>query len=708
MGERINMFTNDSFNGKGFSAESSKQKKWVMPVESFPRYMRTTDNDWAKDFYCDRVWIERKGDEYTLKWIVRAYKPTKVQRPAMKVFSKTYPYTADGWFNGYMRWAQIPMRGKDWQKEVQEKLGSFVGKRAESHAYSYAYNEGHSDSRKKKEYRPNLATPRQEGDFKRILKQKAESFGADANNCQHEFCDTLDFIEGTQDNNTVQVQIMCEKCNSVGKAIQTFEKGATYPFSNDSLVEMEYIKDSFNAEYPKSVSCAWCNREFNPNRDKHFEYNGEFMHNECAKEVVDVTAWEDVAVTPSAKAESFSATQDGKKVYVVSRRCEDYSEYRQLEIFGIFSSLTQARKVMNGLFKKSLKEYNDDQEDKYDKLSIKEAKSHFGWEEWKWGSGVKVSFWQPSYNSMLIEMQPATLNGSIESALDSHFAESFNAEYPKGEKGYVIYSLGYNEGEQGKGRKSPESFVSMIAKFNDIENSYMLSDDDKSYAIYTIGYFDGESDKINKRTPQAFELMLSKMGKSYGNSRLPSIPKTARLDAESFSAENKKPKLTVAQLRMLNELRYQLRATDYPQDTAYIHIKGYGPHPRNQAKHLNALLDKGLINIVGCGNCPQATQSNNYIAPPTPKNCHVRFNVMEAYSISLNPMADEYKYKLPSWAKRAESHDFSQKSAESFAATKGIDTFTEPFEEMGVPKWLIGIGGVVAAITGINYLSKKL
>jgi len=116
-------------------------------------------------------------------------------------------------------------------------------------------------------------------------------------------------------------------------------------------------------------------------------------------------------------------------------------------------------------------------------------------------------------------------------------AESFNAEYPKGEKGYVIYSLGYNEGEQGKERKTPESFVSMIAKFNDIENSYMLSDDDKSYAIFTIGYFDGDSDNLNKRTPQAFELMLSKMGKSYGNSRLPSIPKTARLDAESFAAD---------------------------------------------------------------------------------------------------------------------------------------------------------------------------
>ena len=112
-----------------FNADSGFWKmRWVMPDEAYPRHMRTTDNDWAKDFYCDKAWVERHGDEYTLHWVVRAYKPTKVQRPAMQVFSKTYPYTADGWFNGYMRWAQIPMRGKDWQKEVQEKLGSFVGK----------------------------------------------------------------------------------------------------------------------------------------------------------------------------------------------------------------------------------------------------------------------------------------------------------------------------------------------------------------------------------------------------------------------------------------------------------------------------------------------------------------------------------------------------------------------------------------------------
>ena len=49
-----------------------------------------------------------------------------------------------------------------------------VDKGAESHAYSYAYNEGHSDSRKTGEYRPSLSTGSQEASFKRILKQKGD------------------------------------------------------------------------------------------------------------------------------------------------------------------------------------------------------------------------------------------------------------------------------------------------------------------------------------------------------------------------------------------------------------------------------------------------------------------------------------------------------------------------------------------------------
>ncbi len=81
----------DGKHAETFNADSGFWKmRWVIPVEAYPRHMRTTDNDWAKDFYCDKAWVERHGDEYTLHWIVRAYKPTKVQRPAKSVFSKTY------------------------------------------------------------------------------------------------------------------------------------------------------------------------------------------------------------------------------------------------------------------------------------------------------------------------------------------------------------------------------------------------------------------------------------------------------------------------------------------------------------------------------------------------------------------------------------------------------------------------------------------
>ena len=58
--------------------------------------------------------------------------------------------------------------------DLQKPLDFVLKMDAESHAYSYAYNDGHSDSRKREEYRPNLSGSRQEADFKKILKQKAE------------------------------------------------------------------------------------------------------------------------------------------------------------------------------------------------------------------------------------------------------------------------------------------------------------------------------------------------------------------------------------------------------------------------------------------------------------------------------------------------------------------------------------------------------
>ena len=47
-----------------------------------------------------------------------------------------------------------------------------LGLSAENHAYTYAYNEGHSDARKTGKYHPTLVEDRDKADFKRVLKQK--------------------------------------------------------------------------------------------------------------------------------------------------------------------------------------------------------------------------------------------------------------------------------------------------------------------------------------------------------------------------------------------------------------------------------------------------------------------------------------------------------------------------------------------------------
>ena len=65
----------------------------------------------------------------------------------------------------YENMEQIAKSGKEFNEKFYD---------AESHAYSYAYNEGHSDSRKTGEYRPSLSTGSQEAAFKRIMKQRKD------------------------------------------------------------------------------------------------------------------------------------------------------------------------------------------------------------------------------------------------------------------------------------------------------------------------------------------------------------------------------------------------------------------------------------------------------------------------------------------------------------------------------------------------------
>ena len=60
----------------------------------------------------------------------------------------------------------------------QELLMDYIQMKSEEEAYAYAYNDGHSESRKNEPYKPNPTT--KEGtDFKKIYKQRAETFEAD-------------------------------------------------------------------------------------------------------------------------------------------------------------------------------------------------------------------------------------------------------------------------------------------------------------------------------------------------------------------------------------------------------------------------------------------------------------------------------------------------------------------------------------------------
>jgi hypothetical protein len=60
----------------------------------------------------------------------------------------------------------------------QELLMDYIQMKSEEEAYAYAYNEGHSGSRKNEPYKPNPTT-KEGANFKKIYKQRAETFEAD-------------------------------------------------------------------------------------------------------------------------------------------------------------------------------------------------------------------------------------------------------------------------------------------------------------------------------------------------------------------------------------------------------------------------------------------------------------------------------------------------------------------------------------------------
>ena len=174
-------FDNPSKDAESFNADLFHRMSMDMPEE-----MYSSLHDYKKgeryNVHFDSGKIVRVDDEYYI--VIKAKEQMGIKNVYYKNFDFTlgpYPYTAKGWFNGYMKWKNVPMRGRDWATEVQEALGDFTdgyrptawnkGKGAESfNAESkkdsmqnyierengsitlFTRNEGRKDFRNQKEY----------------------------------------------------------------------------------------------------------------------------------------------------------------------------------------------------------------------------------------------------------------------------------------------------------------------------------------------------------------------------------------------------------------------------------------------------------------------------------------------------------------------------------------------------------------------------
>lgn len=89
--------------------------------------------------------------------------------------------------------------------------------RSETDAYTYAYNEGHSDSRKEEDYQPVLTSGREEARFRKILKQRAETFN-ETFASPDDYCSAC-HVDG--DNSTGRMYLVCDDCGG-SYGVETF------------------------------------------------------------------------------------------------------------------------------------------------------------------------------------------------------------------------------------------------------------------------------------------------------------------------------------------------------------------------------------------------------------------------------------------------------------------------------------------------------
>ena len=130
--------------------------------------------------------------------------------------------------------------------------------------------------------------------------------------------------------------------------------------------------------YDGNSGSGYMREEYLDEDNKYQDYEISY---EWTKEVSDgaeeeIKSWAETDL--SMNAETFEANaKSGDKVYVITRRCEDYSAYRELDV-AIFGSKTEAKKKFNILFKQA-------KEEEYPDETIADAKSYMRWGDVGWG-----------------------------------------------------------------------------------------------------------------------------------------------------------------------------------------------------------------------------------------------------------------------------------------------------------------------------------
>ena len=209
----------------------------------------------------------------------------------------------------------------------------------------------------------------------------------------------------------------CPECSFLGyqeEFLEPMEKNPYHNAETNATLKEQFLEVAYNEileNVPHEV--AWESGGFYHQYETMNELedgisSGEItpqMMRDCIKELDDKAT------------ETFEANaKTGNKVYIITRRCEDYSAYRELDV-AVFGSKTEAKKKFNMLFKR-IKNDDDEMRD----MTIAEAKGYMYWGEY-WGI---ESFGD---QDLIYELRECIVGEQGDFWFD---AENFDADYTKG------------------------------------------------------------------------------------------------------------------------------------------------------------------------------------------------------------------------------------------------------------------------------------